>query len=272
MAELTAGITQPDGTPLVAPADAPEIQIRRTDTQAIVQAFTAMTEIGDGNFSFTFAPLSTLEYTFTVDADPNATGQAAPRYFFGAIGGQPDTDWTATEKEQIRFRLAMDGTQTDPTTGIGTLEDILTDTSTVEPLVSTNLDALVSSRAQPGDAMDLIVDAVDAAALATDAVAEISAGVRDVTLTGSAASSIGEALLLLRGTSAFDAFRLDNQVYDANGFLTSARLRIFPDSATAAASTQGGVGAEGAIRTVTLTGSPDGTFPQLPDDLLGVGA
>jgi len=36
-------------------------------------------------------------------------------------------DWTATEREQIRFRLAMDGTQTDPTTGTGTIEDILAD-------------------------------------------------------------------------------------------------------------------------------------------------
>jgi len=81
-----------------------------------------------------------------------------------------DSDWTTTEREQIRFRLAMDGTQTDPTTNTGTIEDILSDTSTMEPLVSTNLDATVSSRAAPGDAMDLVANAVDATSVATDAI------------------------------------------------------------------------------------------------------
>jgi len=44
-------------------------------------------------------------------------------------GGQ---DWSSSEREQIRFRLAMDGTQTDPTTGAGTIEDILTDTAAID--------------------------------------------------------------------------------------------------------------------------------------------
>jgi hypothetical protein len=43
-----------------------------------------------------------------------------------------DSDWTAAEREQIRFRLAMDGTQTDPTTGTGTLESILADTDAID--------------------------------------------------------------------------------------------------------------------------------------------
>ncbi len=34
-------------------------------------------------------------------------------------------DWTTGEREQIRFRLAMDGTQADPTTDVGTIEEIL---------------------------------------------------------------------------------------------------------------------------------------------------
>lgn len=41
-------------------------------------------------------------------------------------------DWTTAEKNQIRFRLAMDGPQTDPTTGLGTLEDILADTDAID--------------------------------------------------------------------------------------------------------------------------------------------
>lgn len=43
-----------------------------------------------------------------------------------------DSDWTVAEREQIRYRLAMDGIQTDPTTGAGTLEDILADTDAVD--------------------------------------------------------------------------------------------------------------------------------------------
>lgn len=87
MAELTVFVVQPDGSPLTSPGDLPEIQIRRIDTQAIVQAFTAMTEIGDGFYSYTFAPSATLDYTWIVDADPSTTGQAIPRYFGGSLSG-----------------------------------------------------------------------------------------------------------------------------------------------------------------------------------------
>jgi hypothetical protein len=88
---------------------------------------------------------------------------------------------------------------------------ILADTAVMEPLVSTNLDATVSSRAVPGDAMDLVANAVDAAAVATDAidadalaadaVAEISDGVWDEDVV--AAHGTGDtAGLLLRALGA----------------------------------------------------------------------
>ncbi len=54
-----------------------------------------------------------------VDIELTAT-HGAGAWTTGAGG-----DWTPTEREQIRFRLAMDGTQTDPTTDTGTIEDIL---------------------------------------------------------------------------------------------------------------------------------------------------
>jgi hypothetical protein len=50
----------------------------------------------------------------------------------GSWTSATDVDWTAEEKNQIRFRLAMDGTQSDPTTGTGTIEDILTDTTAID--------------------------------------------------------------------------------------------------------------------------------------------
>ena len=49
------------------------------------------------------------------------------------------------------------------------LDDILADTAAIEPVVTANLDVAVSTRAAPGDAMDLVAGAVDAAAVATDA-------------------------------------------------------------------------------------------------------
>jgi hypothetical protein len=96
----------------------------------------------------------------------------------------------------------------------------------------------------------------------------IAAAVRDVNLTGSPASSLGEGVLISRNEKLF--FRLDNFVRNpTTGFATSARLRIFPDSATAAASTQGGIGLQGALVSTTVTGLADGTFAVLPQDVRG---
>jgi len=58
--------------------------------------------------------------------------------------------------------------------------DILTDTAAMQPVVAANLDAVVSTRAVPGDSMvvsSIVANAVNAAALAADAVAEITASV-----------------------------------------------------------------------------------------------
>ncbi len=94
MAELTAFYKTPAGAPLIAPTDAPEIQVIRIDTQAVVQAFTAMTDQGDGNWSFNFTPVLTLKYSFTTDGDPNVTGQVSTsnRYQGGSFDGLIDID------------------------------------------------------------------------------------------------------------------------------------------------------------------------------------
>jgi len=91
MAELTAFMTS-NGVPLIAPTDPPEIQIIRSDTQVVVQAFTAMADQGNGMWSFTFAPSVVLDYTFTVDGDPNVTGQVTTpeRFRGGSFSGTID--------------------------------------------------------------------------------------------------------------------------------------------------------------------------------------
>ncbi|MCP4878344.1 MAG: hypothetical protein GY896_23060 [Gammaproteobacteria bacterium] len=89
MAEIVAFFKLASGAPLVAPVDLPEVTVRRIDTQAIVAGPSAMTEIGEGLFSFLFSPSPTLEYTISADGDPNVTSQvpAVERYKGGAISG-----------------------------------------------------------------------------------------------------------------------------------------------------------------------------------------
>lgn len=86
-----------------------------------------------------------------------------------------------------------------------------------------NLDATISSRAAPGDAMDLVADAVDAAALASSAVAEIVSGVWGASLPGTFGA--GEAGYIL-GTnldaqvstrSSHSASDVDTQLSGSHG-------------------------------------------------------
>lgn len=95
-------------------------------------------------------------------------------------------------------------------------------------LLQNRLDANVSSRAAPGDAMDLVTDAVDATALASDAVGEIADGVWDEALAGHAGvGSTGEAQARLDAaitTRAVpgDAMDLVTDALDSNALATSA--------------------------------------------------
>lgn len=101
-----------------------------------------------------------------------------------------------------------------------------------------NLDVAVSTRAAPGDAMDLNSTAVDA--------------IWDELITGAApAGSAREALLLAAGDGGLNV-RDDALTYDGNDRPLTLRRRIFADAATANASTPGGTG-EGEIATVTIS-------------------
>ncbi len=61
------------------------IRIRRTDTQALVITDAAMTEQGDGAYSFDFAPIDGLEYS--IRADGGATLPNTERFAFGSVSG-----------------------------------------------------------------------------------------------------------------------------------------------------------------------------------------
>lgn len=61
------------------------IRIRRTDTGALVVTDAAMTEQGDGGYSYAFAPVDGLDYS--IRADGTATLGASDRYKFGSLSG-----------------------------------------------------------------------------------------------------------------------------------------------------------------------------------------
>ncbi len=84
----------------------------------------------------------------------------------------------------------------------------------------TNLDAAVTSRAAPGAAMDLVVDAVDAAALATDAAAEIADKLLGRSIAGGAdgGRTVTSALRKIRNRVAIAAGTMT--VYQENDTTT----------------------------------------------------
>jgi hypothetical protein len=85
--------------------------------------------------------------------------------------------------------------------------------------------------------------------------------------------SMGNALKLLMGSMGKANLRIDKMTYDANGFLQSAKMRVFPDEPTATASTARAAldnSLEGALFEIDLSGVADGTHLTLPSTMLGV--
>ena len=85
-------------------------------------------------------------------------------------------DWTSIERENIRFQIGVNGTQTAPTSNTPNLstqasvntvdtvvDTILVDTADMQPTVAANLNATVSSRATPAQVNTEIDNALDTA-------------------------------------------------------------------------------------------------------------
>lgn len=152
-----------------------------------------------------------------------------------------------------------------------------------------NLDAQVSSRSAPGDAMDLVADAVDSAAMATSGVTEIRDSIladgvafdgANVDAAISSRAAPGDAMTLEAsvipaivaavldehlydhlnpgslGESVALAlglvqnnFRMDQTAYDPNGLMISARFRIWDSAANVGTGT-------GLIATYIVSATP----------------
>jgi len=177
----------------------------------------------DPGDSMDLIPAATAAVVAAVDVQLSGSHGA------GSWESDSDTDWTASEKEEIRGALGVTGATSVPAGG--QLQDILADTST-------NLDATISSRAAPGDLMGLDPAAIDAIW-------------SEVITPHIGPGSAGQALLMALG-NAGGQVRDDALTYDANDRPLTLRRRIFPDAATANASTPGATG-EGELVTVTIS-------------------
>lgn len=85
------------------------------------------------------------------------------------------------------------------------------------------------------------------------------------------AGSYGQAIKVMLGITAKANMRIDKTTYDANGFLETARIRIFETAAAATSATVDALdGVDGEIWRVDLAGVADLTHLILPDNVLGV--
>jgi hypothetical protein len=85
---ITAYWETAPGVPAVGLANVPTVRIRRLDTLALEVTDAAMTEVGDGNYFFSFAPaVDGIEYSVRADGDPTAVAQvpAAHRFQSGQV-------------------------------------------------------------------------------------------------------------------------------------------------------------------------------------------
>lgn len=83
------------GVPVNALADPPEITILRLDTDVAVVSGSAMSDQAAGGlykFAFTTG-VAGIKYSFSVDADPNVTGQVDSRTHGGAFDNEVRDLW-----------------------------------------------------------------------------------------------------------------------------------------------------------------------------------
>ena len=95
--------------------------------------------------------------------------------------------------------------------------------------------------------------------------------VRDATFSATpVANSIGEALQLLKGVAGHSNTVHDLIVYDAQGFMTSHRIRVYANSTDANAAIIDGALDGNEVFVINITANPDGTHLTQPNDFKGI--
>lgn len=94
--DITAAWETAPGVPLSG-GTAPTIRIRRLDTQVLVVNDDAMTEVGEGMFTYSFdPPVKGIKYSAVADGDPLAASQvpSVVRKVYGILSNRTDENWT----------------------------------------------------------------------------------------------------------------------------------------------------------------------------------
>lgn len=111
-------------------------------------------------------------------------------------GGSAATDWTAAERNQIRFRLSIDGVQATPVTAAGTFAS-----------VDGRLPATLSSGRMRSQVEAMDANTLTASALAADAVTEIQTGLATASALATvqtSVSAVGALVATLNNLSIAD--------------------------------------------------------------------
>lgn len=243
---ITAFVTN-SSVPLTSPGDLPEIQIVRVDTGAIVQAFTAMTELANlsGVYFFDFTSVDGLDYAFLIDADPNTTGQvtAGERYqagsFSGTVEARIETDIPDilgdTVDIQSRLPAALVGGRMD--SDVGNMQAGVVDAAAIAT-DAIDADAIAANAIGASEiandaitAAKIATDAIDADALATDAVNEI----RDSILADSTPFNGADIAAILADTAVIGTPAGASIAADIAALLAELRRLIVAVETTASA-------------------------------------
>lgn len=213
-------------TSRAAPGDAMDLAANALDASAV--ATSGANEIRDSILSD-----STPFAGANIDAAISSRGTADAGDAMTLTGGERAAVTDAVWDEPIAGHLTAGSTgkaldDADAVADAAAIADAVWDeasaghtTAGTMGLLQSRLDTPVSTRAAPGDNMDLVSNAVDAAALATDAVAEIVDGVWDEALAGHVtAGSAGKKLT--DTAEAGDAMDLVTDAVDAAALATSA--------------------------------------------------
>ena len=192
-------------------------------------------------------------------------------------GGGGGTDWTTTEKSQIRHRLSLDGTHAVPTSTHGDIYDLTTRltaaragnldnldaaittlaTSAALGTVDTNVDTLIA-RLTAGRATNL--DNLDAASSTLATSSALSSVASDVSTVLTRVGTDDIAILkgMLLGNYVLDGGSGAADIsYDTNGHASTQRIRVFADAAATTAATKGAAnGADSEIARVDISSAP----------------
>lgn len=179
--------------PLVSTNLDATISSRATPAQVNTEVDTALADIRLDELIFNAASPATPTINSFVDRITSKDGAQTYDRSTDSLEALADSGGGGLTQQQVRDAMKLSPTAGAPAAGSVDehLDDILADTAAMQPLV----DVAISSRAAPGDAMDLVANALDSGTLDSTAVNEIADQVWDELLAGHlAAGSTGAAL------------------------------------------------------------------------------